>query len=373
MDCQIHILPDSITIENTIVKRQVNLLRTHVMELRPRDCVTEDVFNSNGVFVLQKGTELTNEAIAKLVQHGIDYIDIDNRSENVASSDGILAASSLQKIKHKVDEAIDMFETLFLESLASGKFDEDMIDDKLQPLMNDLMGQKDVVSLLMMFNHQDDYTYNHSLQVGLLCYYIATWIGYDKDEAYKIGKAGYLHDIGKCMIPPHILNKPGKLTDEEFDFVKKHASYGYEVVKNSTGDEVAALVAKQHHERDDGSGYPYGLTKDEIHPYARICAVADTYSAMTSRRVYQTKKEQLAVLQELYKLSFGKLSAEAVQALIHHLVPNFIGKKVLLSTGEVGQIVMTNQSDFFRPLVQTDTRFVDLSKDMGTEIQEVYI
>ncbi|WP_223068468.1 HD-GYP domain-containing protein [Paenibacillus caui] len=347
-------------------------MRTHVMELRPGDCVTEDIFNSFGVYVLQKGAKLTNEAIVKLVQHGIDYVDIELRSEASPSSGNPLS-SSLQKLKPKVEEAVDVFETLFLESLANGKFSEAYIDETLKPLMGDLMAQKDVVSLLMMFTHKDEYTYNHSLQVGLLSYYMAVWLGYDKNEAYEIGKAGYLHDIGKCMIPPHILDKPDKLTDEEFELVKKHSQYGYELILNSTGDKACALVAQQHHERDDGSGYPLGLTKEEIHPYARITAVADTYSAMTSIRAYQSKKEQLKVLQELYRLSFGKLDGEAVQALIRHLVPNFIGKKVLLTTGETGQIVMTNHSDFFRPLVKTETRFADLSKERETEIQEVYI
>ncbi|WP_138496284.1 HD-GYP domain-containing protein [Paenibacillus pinistramenti] len=346
-------------------------MRKHVMELRPGDRVTEDIFNSNGVFVLQRDTILTDESIVKLVQHGIDFIDIENHIDNVSASSSQPLSASLQKLKPKFDGALDIFETLFLESLANGKFSSDYIDETLQPLMNDLMDQKDVVSLLMMFNHQDEYTYNHSLQVGLLSYYIAIWMGYDEKEAYRVGKAGYLHDMGKCMIPPHILNKPSKLTEEEFDFIKKHTHYGYELILNSTGDETAALVARQHHERDDGSGYPYGLSKEEIHPYARIAAVADTYSAMTSQRVYQSRKEQLTVLQEMYKLSFGKLSGEAVQALIRHLVPNFIGKKVLLTTGETGHIVMTNHSDFFRPLVRTDSRFADLAKEPETSIQEV--
>lgn len=346
-------------------------MRTHVMELRPGDFLTEDVFNRFGVLVLQQGVELTNEAIVKLIQHGTDYVAIERRQAPSARANS--TGASLKKLQSQAAEAVDVYEDLFLESLANGKFSEERVDQTLAPLLNDLMTQKDVVSLLMMLNDQHEYLYNHSLQVGLLSYYIAVWMGYGKDEAYRIGKAGYLLDLGKCMISPHILDKPDKLTEEEFEIIKKHTLFGYDLILNSTGDEITALVARQHHERDDGSGYPYGLTQQEIHPYARIAAVADTYSAMTSKRPYQTKKEQLTVLQELYRLSFGKLSGEAVQALIRHLVPNFIGKKVLLTTGEVGQIVMTNQSDFFRPLVKTDTRFADLAKETATEIQEVYI
>jgi HD-GYP domain-containing protein (c-di-GMP phosphodiesterase class II) len=155
--------------------------------------------------------------------------------------------------------------------------------------------------------------------------------------------------------------------------MKRHTNYGYEIILNSTSDELSALVALQHHEREDGSGYPCGLTEEKIHPYAKIAAVADVYTAMISNRVYQSKQELFTVLKELNDLSFGKLSPEPTQALINHMLPNFIGKKVLLSSGEVGAIIMTNPSDFFRPLIRTESRFIDLSKERALMIVEIYM
>ncbi|MNJ32315.1 Cyclic di-GMP phosphodiesterase response regulator RpfG [compost metagenome] len=347
-------------------------LKLHVIEISPGDRLKNDIFNQFGVLILHKGTELTSDAIVKLMQHGIDYIDIEPRTMDIDRTSSV-SSNPVKKVAPLFDEAVDGFEDIFLEALSSGTFDESRVDDLLQPLVNELVGQKDVVSLLLLLDNGDNYTYNHSMQVGMLSYYIATWLGYPKEEAYRIGKAGYLIDIGKCMISQDILSKPGKLTPEEFEEVKRHTSYGYEIIFNSTGDEISALVALQHHEREDGSGYPKGLRKEEIHPYAKIAAVADVYTAMTSNRVYQSKQELLTVLRELNALSFGKLSPEPTQALISHLLPNFIGKKVLLNSGEVGSIIMTNQSDFFRPLVQTDSRFVDLSKEREMAITEVYI
>ena len=160
----------------------------------------------------------------------------------------------------------------------------------------------------------------------MLAFYIAGWMGYSPEECLTVAKAGYLHDIGKSKIPSEILHKPGKLTTEEFAEMKTHL-YGYDIIKASTEDEIIAMVALQHHEREDGSGYPHGLRGDEIHPYARITAVADVYSAMTTNRVYQTKQELISVLCELYGLSFGQLNGEATQELIKHMLPNFIGKK----------------------------------------------
>lgn len=348
-------------------------MKVHIMDLSSGDRLKVDAFNRYGVLVLQKDTFLTNDAIVKLMQHGIDFVDIEPMilDHNFNSKSPI--SDSVQKLKPHFDEAVEGFEDIFLSALANGTYDEAKVDGLLEPMINGLVEQKDVVSLLLLLGDNDNYTYNHSLQVGMLSYYIASWLGYPKEEAYLVGKAGYLIDIGKSKLPQEILTKPGKLTTEEFEIVKQHAQYGHDIILNSTGDSISAQVALEHHERDDGSGYPKGLTDEQIHPYAKITAVADVYTAMTSNRVYQSKHEFLAVLRELNSLSFGKLSPRPTQALINHLLPNFIGKKVLLTSGEIGSIVMTNQTDFFRPLVQTDSRFIDLSKEREMAITEVYM
>lgn len=352
-------------------------MRVHVMDLNPGNRILEDVFNHYGVLVLDKGSILTSESIVKLLQHGIDYIDVQatTHSAKLVGEPPPATASplSLQKVKVYFDEAIDGFESLFKQVLAGEELSSEKIDDWLNPLMSQLTVQTDVVSLLLLLDREDKYTFNHSIQVGMLSYYIATWLNYPKEDCYNALKAGYLHDIGKCMIPSEILNKPGKLTPEEYHIMKQHANYGYDIIRNSMSDELSALVALQHHEREDGTGYPYGHRGDQVHRLAKITAVADVYSAMTSDRVYQSKQELLAVLKEMYQMSFGKLSPEVVQAFIRHMLPNFIGKKVLLSSGEVGSIVMTNSSDYFRPLVRTENRFADLSKETDLEIQEVFI
>lgn len=348
------------------------------MDLNPGDRLRTDVFNHSGVLILDKEKELTNESIVKLLQHGIDYIDILPQPTVVTEVDNgftspMMLSDQVLHVKPSFDKAIDGFELMFLEALSTGSFDNSQVDEVLEPIVNQLVGQKDVISLLLVLNDKDNYTYNHSMQVGMLSYYIATWLGYPKDEAYIIGKAGYLIDIGKSKVPQEILTKPGKLTPEEFEQVKRHTEYGHDIILKSTGDELLALIALQHHEREDGSGYPHGLSEKEIHPYAKITAVADVYTAMTSNRVYQSKQEFLTVLRELNSLSFGKLSAEPTQLLIKHLLPNFIGKKVTLSNGESGSIVMTNQTDFFRPLVQTNSKFIDLSKERDIIISEIFL
>ncbi|WP_379136104.1 HD-GYP domain-containing protein [Paenibacillus sp. sgz500958] len=345
-------------------------MRVHVTELKPGDYLRDNTFSSKGIHVLSKGTQLQSEDIFKLMQHGVDYVVIEDREEIKQASNKEL---TLQIVSNRFDSMVEGFESLYLEALAKGSFNKSMVDDVLQPLLGSLDQHKDVVSLLLLLDRDDEYTYNHSLQVGMLSYYIASWLGYSKQESYEISRAGYLIDIGKCRISPAILNKPGKLTVEEFEEVKRHTTYGYEIISNSMNDQHTALVALQHHEREDGSGYPANLKKSEIHPYAKIAAIADVYSAMTTPRIYQSKQELITVLREIHNLSFGKLNAKSVQAFIQHLMPNFIGKRVLLSTGDMGTIIMNNPTDVFRPLVKIESHFCDLSRDRQIAIIEIYM
>lgn len=345
-------------------------MRVHVSDLKPGNHLTTNAYSSRGLHVLPKGALLQIDDIAKLMQHGVDYVDIQTLEEEPAS---LGRPSIIESVTASFDTMVDGFESLYMEALLKGSFNTTVVNDILQPSLQSLDKHKDVVSLLLLLDREDNYTYNHSLQVGMLSYYIAIWLGYSKQECYEISRAGYLIDIGKCRVSPALLNKPGKLTPDEFEEVKLHTKYGYEIIRNSMDDSYTALTALQHHEREDGSGYPSGLTKVDIHPYAQIAAVADIYSAMTSKRAYQSKQALISVLREINNLSFGKLSARAVQALVQHLMPNFIGKRVLLNTDDTGVIVMNNPVDIFRPLVKIDGMFLDLSRERTVAIVEIYM
>ncbi|WP_369417950.1 HD-GYP domain-containing protein [Cohnella mopanensis] len=308
-----------------------------------------------------------------MYQHQIDYIEIERRAGIAPPQAEVVSQPPpynplLRPLYH---DAVAGAEQLFERALADGRIYEDDVKESFQPLVENFRAERDVVSLLLMLNSQDDYTYQHSVQVGMLCYYIARWLNWDEEATVRAGKAGFLHDIGKCKIAEAILNKPSKLTDEEYQEIKNHPQYGYEILKNSFEDPAIALAALQHHERMDGKGYPLGLTGDKIHPMAKVVAVADVYSAMISSRVYREKRDLLHVLREMHELSFQELDPDITYTFIRHMVPNFIGKRVELSTGEVGTIVMTHPTDFFRPLVQVGDQFLDLSVNREYEIVHV--
>ncbi|MFS0727268.1 HD-GYP domain-containing protein [Paenibacillus sp. 1P07SE] len=334
-------------------------MKVHVTELLEGDRLSNDIFNPYGLNVLSQGTLLHAQEISKLFQHRIDYVDIVQRETlTSSSSDGDTQETDVKQVYR---DAVIQCEALFAEARLEGRIDPQAVDATFQPLAETVQQHRDVVSMLLQLNTKDDYTYQHSVQVGMLSYYLANWMGMDESEASIAGKAGFLHDIGKCRIENAILNKPGKLTAEEFAEIKKHPLYGYEIIRQSFEDEQLAIPALQHHERMDGSGYPGSLEREEITPISRIVAIADVYSAMISSRVYQQSRDLLYVLRELHLLSFGQLDPHAVHCFIGHMIPNFIGKQVELMSGRTGIIVMTNANDYFRPLIQLEEGFLDLS------------
>lgn len=348
-------------------------MKTHVMELQEGDRLRTDVFNRAGLHVLPKGTSIHTEEIALLIRQSIDYVDIELRTGEEAQSSGN-NLSFTQRLRDNFYFTVKGYQALFLEALTTGKFNQDMVEQHLVPMLEVLDRNKDVVSLLITFTEEDVNVYNHSLQVGLLSYYIATWLGYSPNECYDISKAGYLHDIGKSQVRQSLRNREQELTGEEREELNRHTSYGYEIIRKSSGEEVTALVALQHHEREDGSGYPAGLRKEKIHPYAEIVAVANEYIAMTTPDASGTRRDLLSVLKSIYNLGFGKLNEKAVQALTSNLLPNFIGKKVKLSNGETATIVWNNPSDIFKPLVQIDEwQFRDLSRERHIELMQVFV
>lgn len=346
------------------------------MDLLPGDKLTKDIFNSYGLHVLSEETVLDRASITKLLSHSIDYVDID-RPDRVSGSDRdtIMGSSSQAPAPSvQVSFAAGMagVNLLFEQALSDGKIDPHVVDASFEPLADSFKKESNLVSLMLSLENGDDYTYQHSVQVGMFSFYISQWLGLSQEFALTAGKAGFLHDIGKTMIDPDILVKPSKLTDEEFQIVKNHSLLGAQILEQTyPSDSPIVTGTLQHHERLNGTGYPYGLKGDEIQQIARIIAIADIYSAMICSRAYQKERDMLYVLMELHRLSFSEIDPHITQVFIRNMVPNFVGKTVVMNSGERGTILLTNPSDFFRPLIQLDDQFIDLTKRPDLTIQKI--
>ena len=175
-----------------------------------------------------------------------------------------------------------------------------------------------VEALVATVEAKDIYTYGHSARVSKLSRQMAERMGFSEEQQEEIKVAGLLHDIGKIGIPEAILSKPGRLTDEEWEYIRSHPQIGESIIAQMGSERLAAirLMVRHHHERLDGSGYPDGLSGDAIPLGARLLAVADAYDAMTSNRPYRTPFSSQAAIEELRSNAGTQFNADAVNALI---------------------------------------------------------
>ncbi|MFB6469085.1 HD domain-containing phosphohydrolase [Cytobacillus sp. Hz8] len=166
--------------------------------------------------------------------------------------------------------------------------------------------------LIKKVESRDRYTFNHSERVAVYSMKVAKKLKLDTATANKLNRAAELHDIGKINVPVEILNKPGKLTKDEFDLIKKHPGDGADMVRKTSYSYLAEII-EQHHERIDGSGYPFGLKGNEITLEAKIIAVCDTYDAMTDDRAYRKALSPQFAIDELNRLSGIQYEPKVVQ------------------------------------------------------------
>ena len=198
----------------------------------------------------------------------------------------------------------------------------------------------------------DDYTYMHSVAVCALMIALGRQLKLDADLISKAGIAGLLHDLGKAMMPMDVLNKPGKLTDEEFRIMKSHPEEGYKLLQGSGVDEITFDVVLHHHEKTDGSGYPKGLKDSEISLYAKMGAVCDVYDAITSNRPYKAGWCPAESLRKMAEWTNGHFDPTIFQDFVKSLGIYPIGSLVRLNSGRLGIVVEQSPESLLTPRIK---------------------
>jgi putative nucleotidyltransferase with HDIG domain len=228
-------------------------------------------------------------------------------------------------------------------------------------------------ALVAALQAKEDYTRRHHLAVGILSHVLGQYLGLENKELRQLTTAALLHDVGKMLIPEQLLHKTDKLTPEERDWMQRHTVLGFNMLRETIGvTHRQALVALQHHERMDGSGYPFGLTKERIDLFSRIVAVADMFHAMISNRVYRAPSPFYEVLFQMQQAAFGALDPVIVRLFLSKMMNSLIGQTVMLTDGREGTVLMVHAHDPTRPLIQVEERFIDLSQDLSVQIQQIF-
>jgi HD-GYP domain-containing protein (c-di-GMP phosphodiesterase class II) len=330
-----------------------------------------DRLNERGVVVVSALSFLDHKEIQMAGPQVIEWVE-----DDVVQSLVVTNANAAAYIQHNnlIDSSVLEIKEIFQEIRFTKKIPLIDIRNKIVPLIKQTIELPCLFSLFASLQSKDDYTYRHNIGVGVIAFLIGKWLNLEEPELTQLLIAATLHDVGKVKIPLDILNKPDKLTAEEFDFMKKHTIFGYEILKETVGiNHREALVALQHHERQDGSGYPFGIGSDKLDLFGRIVAIADVFHAMTSKRPYRNASPFYETLKQMNRNAFGELDARITQLFMNKVTQALIGNEILLTDGRKGSIVMINPHEPLRPLVRMkEGTFLDLSREPAIHIDQVF-
>lgn len=313
--------------------------------------LAKPIVGCQGQMLLQEGVELRPQYIVYLKRLGIDSIYIkDSRLADIELND-IIAEETRGEARALVKEIMQDFRSPSYANKGLVVKDE-KIKAVVGKILDELLENKDMVIHLQDIRAQGDYVFAHSVQCGIMATLTATKMGYKYDTLRSLAVGAILHDIGLLYVPEQLLQKPGPLTIDEYETIKQHPLYGYEIYKRSPlYSSVAGVVIVQHHERYNGSGYPKGLEGNAIHPLAQIVALSDIYDALTSHRPYRPAYSPHKAVEML--LGFGDMfQMDLLQAFLNSIAAYPIGTHVVLNNGESGLVIDCKPGLPLRPVVR---------------------
>ncbi len=324
--------------------------RISVLRLLPGMIVAKNVFSADGRVLIAAGIPIKQPYIRRLQEQGIASIYIDSPLLPAIEVPEVIKEETRVKATAMVKNAFQNFRT-------TKRLDFKKFSEVAASIVAELICNRDTLVHLTDIRSYDDYTFAHSVNVCILSVLMGTSRCYNEHKLKELALGALLHDVGKILVPIEVLNKPGRLTAQEFNIVKEHAQLGFELLRKQQ-DQVPLLachVAFQHQEKLDGSGYPRQLKGQEIHEYARIVAVADVYDALTSDRPYRKgmlPHEAYEIMMASGKTHFDE---ELLQKFFEKIAIYPLGTIVRLNSGEVGMISEVIPELQTRPKIQVIT------------------
>ena len=370
--------------------------RVRTANLVPGMVTAEDVYTYNDQLIIPKGSVLNDKTITKLEFYSIINVRIADEEENLLTeeeepleeplplkkpsvpavepsySEKVRKSPQFLEFKKQFDEEVPKFRGL-IDSVM--KDNENLTLDNMMSFIDDLLdsdsGYVNVFDMLHNMRNYDDQTYVHSLNVSLICNVFSRWLKLTEEETRLATLCGLLHDIGKVMVPENIIKKQGKLTDEEFTLVKRHTVEGYNVLRNFAIPECIMNTALMHHERCDGSGYPFGVGNMKIDPYAKMVAIVDAFDAMTSARIYRPAMCPFKVIEIFEEEGFEKFDTRFIMTFLENIANTYLLQRVRLNDKREGEIIFINRNHFSKPTIKCGSEFIDLSKEKDLYIEAV--
>jgi HD-GYP domain-containing protein (c-di-GMP phosphodiesterase class II) len=317
-----------------------------INRVKENDVLGKSILTNEGNVLLRSGIKLTNQYIKNLKKLGVLYVYIeDDRLDDIDVED-----ERLCKLKqHTMRNMNKIIKNLNNANKSEAKNSLRIVENLIEYIIE----SGDINRSLYDIKTYDNYTYVHCIDTGIMVTFLGESIGFSLDELIELGKGGILHDIGKTKIPSTIINKKGKLTEKEFLEIKNHPIYGKDIlVKNMSISDIILNAVEQHHEKVDGSGYPYGLHGNQISKFGKAVCICDVYDAVSNDRIYRKKFKP----NEAYELILGGSGSMFDKEMVVNFKETFaiypLGSCVRLSNKVEGYVVRQNKGFPDRPVIR---------------------
>lgn len=343
-----------------------------------------DIVKQQGSYVLSSPGYIKNaKVITHLQSKGVESVLIDT-SKSLVVQDKIVippANSQAQPLILEINKAKKIFneskalqKKIFDDALSGRDIDLSPVVEITDQAIDTIFKNPDALACIINIRQKDEYLLEHSVSVSILISIFARYLNIDKQIVRQLAVGAFLHDVGKIMIPDSVLNKPGKLTDKEFTVMKTHVNHSIKIIEQTKGiSEISLEVAALHHEKLDGTGYPYQISENKITQYGRMVAICDIFDALTADRVYKDGYSHIKSFSILRKLAEQQhLDKRLVDIFIKCLGVYPVGSLVELGSKKLAIVEGRNYDDPIRPKVRSfysvdDHRYVmtqdiDLSK-----------
>ncbi len=334
----------------------------NIIDCNIGDILAADVINDRGVVLVANNTIINEYIKNKLFEIGIsqvcilDYEKIDNLD--------IERTIRYENVKRDYRENILSVKKV-LNDISFGKgLDFKKLKEISKTIYTSAGEIGNIIKCLNEVRDFDEYTYSHCVNVSFYSMLIAKWLELPEKKVLNAVYAGLLHDVGKMKISDEIINKKESLTKKDFEEIKKHTIYGYDIVNEIEGLDIGVKrAALLHHEREDSTGYPLGIQGNEINLYSKIVAVADVYDAMTSDRVYKKRETPFDVFEMFLTIGISSFDSTVLRVFLNNIAAYYVDANIALDNGKVGKIVYIPPHDITSPIISVDSEYIDFSKD----------
>ncbi|WP_102525021.1 HD-GYP domain-containing protein [Vibrio tapetis] len=375
------------------------------MQPNPNDAIKLPISNvSVGMFVTaiehSKKVNLANagrisseQAINQLVESGVKFVWVDSKlsaagctfqtepdepdlKEEIDDVSALLKpkgsrATRQKRAKKLIGEAKDLAHKILTETFDGRSVELNVVEDWADNMIDAILVDSDAIKIVSALRQKDTYLLEHSVNVACLLITFGRHLDFDKHTLRQLAIGGILHDVGKIKIRDEVLNKPGRLTPEEFEHIKLHQVYAKDIVPHIEGlSDISRDVCLMHHEKLDGNGYPNGLKGDELPTHGRMSSIVDIYDALTADRCYKDGMSSAAAFKIMLTLTPFHLDQDLVYKFINCIGMYPVGSLVELSDSQVGIVWTSNDEHPLKPEIKvfysrkykrfTDVKFIDL-------------